>query len=70
VYAPDRAATTSSGGLSPPTSWEGWGSSPGLHTLRLLITPTTAMAHIAIQEHHDGKTADWMGPVSDEQHKA
>jgi quercetin dioxygenase-like cupin family protein len=31
-------------------------------------TPTTAMAHIAIVEHLDGKTADWMEKVSDEQH--
>jgi quercetin dioxygenase-like cupin family protein len=28
---------------------------------------TTAMTHIAIQEHLDGKTADWMEKVSDEQ---
>ncbi|HXN45713.1 MAG TPA: cupin domain-containing protein [Bryobacteraceae bacterium] len=30
---------------------------------------TTAMTHIAIQEHLDGKTADWMEQVSDEQYK-
>ena len=29
--------------------------------------PTTAMTHIAIQEQLDGKTADWMEKVSDEQ---
>ena len=29
--------------------------------------PTTAMTHIAIQEKLDGKTVDWMEPVSDEQ---
>ncbi len=28
-------------------------------------TPTTAMTHIAILERLDGKTADWMEPVSD-----
>ena len=28
---------------------------------------TTAMTHIAIQEQIDGKTADWMEQVSDEQ---
>ncbi len=28
--------------------------------------PTTAMTHIAIQERLDGKTADWMEKVSDE----
>ncbi|HYM69844.1 MAG TPA: cupin domain-containing protein [bacterium] len=32
--------------------------------------PTTAMTHIAIQEHLDGKTADWMEKVSDEQYHA
>src|ERR1700731_647809 len=31
-------------------------------------TPTTAMTHIAIQEHLDGKTADWMEKVSEEQY--
>ncbi len=33
-------------------------------------TPTTAMSHIAIQEQLDGKTADWMEEVGDEQYKA
>jgi quercetin dioxygenase-like cupin family protein len=33
-------------------------------------TATTAMTHIAIQEHLDGKTADWMEKVSDEQYQA
>jgi quercetin dioxygenase-like cupin family protein len=33
-------------------------------------TATTAMAHIAIQEQLDGKTADWMEQVSDEQYQA
>ena len=33
-------------------------------------TPTTAMMHIAIQERLDGKTADWMEKVSDEQYQA
>ena len=32
-------------------------------------TTTTAMTHIAIQEQLDGKTADWMEKVSDEQYK-
>jgi quercetin dioxygenase-like cupin family protein len=32
-------------------------------------TATTAMAHIAIQEQLDGKTADWMEKVSDEQYQ-
>jgi quercetin dioxygenase-like cupin family protein len=31
-------------------------------------TATTAMTHIAIQERLDGKTADWMEEVSDEQY--
>lgn len=30
--------------------------------------PTTAMTHIAIQEYLDGKAADWMEHVSDEQY--
>jgi quercetin dioxygenase-like cupin family protein len=33
-------------------------------------TATTAMTHIAIQEQLDGKTADWMEKVSDEQYQA
>jgi quercetin dioxygenase-like cupin family protein len=32
--------------------------------------PTTAMTHIAIQEKLDGKTVDWMEPVSDQQYGA
>ena len=31
---------------------------------------TTAMTHIAIQEQLDGKTADWMEKVTDEQYQA
>ena len=31
---------------------------------------TTAMTHIAIQEQLDGKAADWMEKVSDEQYQA
>jgi quercetin dioxygenase-like cupin family protein len=31
--------------------------------------PTTAMTHIAIQEQLDGKTADWMEKVGDEQYR-
>jgi quercetin dioxygenase-like cupin family protein len=33
-------------------------------------TATTAMTHIAIQEQLDGKTADWMEKVSEEQYPA
>ena len=33
-------------------------------------TATTAMTHIAIAEHLNGKTADWMEKVSDEQYQA
>ena len=32
-------------------------------------TPTTAMTHIAIVEQLDGKSADWMEHVSDEQYQ-
>jgi quercetin dioxygenase-like cupin family protein len=32
--------------------------------------PTTAMSHIAIVEHVDGKSADWMEKVSDDQYRA
>jgi quercetin dioxygenase-like cupin family protein len=32
-------------------------------------TATTAMTHIASQEQLDGKTADWMEKVSDEQYQ-
>jgi quercetin dioxygenase-like cupin family protein len=31
--------------------------------------PTTAVTHIAIQEQFDGKAADWMEKVSDEQYQ-
>jgi len=30
--------------------------------------PTTAMTHVAIQESLDGKSADWMEPVTDAQY--
>ncbi|HKB00811.1 MAG TPA: cupin domain-containing protein [Gemmataceae bacterium] len=30
--------------------------------------PSTAMTHIAVQEAQDGKAAEWMEPVSDEQY--
>ena len=33
-------------------------------------TATTAMTHISIVEQLDGKSADWMEPVSDEQYQA
>ncbi len=33
-------------------------------------SPTTAMTHVAIQEQVDGKTADWMEHVSEEQYRA
>jgi quercetin dioxygenase-like cupin family protein len=33
-------------------------------------SPTTAMTHIAIQEQLDGKVADWLEKVSDEQYQA
>jgi len=33
-------------------------------------SPTTAMTHIAVQEHLDGKVVDWMKKVSDEQYQA
>jgi len=33
-------------------------------------TVTTAMTHIAIVEQLDGKTADWLEKVSDEQYQA
>jgi len=32
--------------------------------------PPTAVTHLAIQEHLDGKTADWMEKVSDEQYES
>jgi len=33
-------------------------------------TATTGMAHIAIQEHLDGKAVEWMEKVSDEQYRS
>lgn len=33
-------------------------------------TPTTAMTHISIVEQLEGKSADWMEQVSDEQYQA
>jgi quercetin dioxygenase-like cupin family protein len=32
--------------------------------------PTTSMSHISIVEHLDGKSADWLERVTDEQYKA
>ncbi|BCP55476.1 cupin [Kaistia sp. 32K] len=32
-------------------------------------SPETAMTHIAIHEHLDGKVVDWMEPVSDEDYQ-
>jgi quercetin dioxygenase-like cupin family protein len=32
--------------------------------------PTTAMTHVAIQERLEGKTADWLEQVSDQQYQA
>jgi quercetin dioxygenase-like cupin family protein len=32
-------------------------------------TATAAMSHVAIVEHLDGKTADWMEAVTDEQYR-
>ena len=32
--------------------------------------PTTAMTHIAVQEQHDGKSADWMESVDEAQYAA
>ena len=32
-------------------------------------SPTTAMSHLAIQEHQNGKVVDWMEKVSDEQYR-
>ena len=32
-------------------------------------SPTTAMTHIAIQEHVDGKVVDWMEHVTDQQYQ-
>jgi quercetin dioxygenase-like cupin family protein len=33
-------------------------------------SPTTAMSHLALQEVLDGKAADWLEPVTDEQYLA
>jgi quercetin dioxygenase-like cupin family protein len=33
-------------------------------------TATTGMTHIAIQEQLDGKTVEWLEPVSDEEYQA
>jgi quercetin dioxygenase-like cupin family protein len=32
-------------------------------------TPTTAMTHIAVQEHQDGRVVDWMEPVTDAEYQ-
>jgi quercetin dioxygenase-like cupin family protein len=31
-------------------------------------SPTTALTHIAVQEHVDGKNVEWMEQVSDDQY--
>jgi len=33
-------------------------------------SPTTALTHIAVQEHVDGKNVEWMEQVSDDQYLA
>jgi len=33
-------------------------------------SPTTSMTHIAVQEKLDGKTVEWLEPVSDEQYRS
>ncbi|AGB74730.1 transcriptional regulator (plasmid) [Rhizobium tropici CIAT 899] len=33
-------------------------------------SPTTAMTHVAIHEHLDGKVVDWLEHVTDEQYQA
>jgi quercetin dioxygenase-like cupin family protein len=33
-------------------------------------TPATAMTHIAIQEQQDGKTVEWLEPVSADEYRA
>jgi hypothetical protein len=35
-----------------------------------MVTATTAMTHIAIEEQLAGLTVDWMEQVSDEQYQA
>ena len=32
-------------------------------------TAATGMTHIALQEHVDGRVADWMEQVTDDQHR-
>jgi len=32
-------------------------------------TPTTAMTHIAVLEHLDGKTVDWLEKVTDDEYR-
>jgi hypothetical protein len=36
---------------------------------RTSAAPTTAMTHIAVQEYLDGRAAEWMEHVSDEQYQ-
>ena len=33
-------------------------------------TPSTAMTHIAVLEHLDGKTVEWLEKVGDEEYRA
>ena len=42
---------------------------PRASSIGMEPTATTGMAHIAIAERLDGKTADWMEKVSDEQYR-
>ena len=43
---------------TPPGEWHWHGAAP-----------TTAMTHIAVQEHLDGKAVEWLEQVSDEQYQ-
>jgi hypothetical protein len=38
-----------------------------MKSIGMVLLLTTAMTHIAIQEHLDDKTAAWMEKVNDEQ---
>jgi quercetin dioxygenase-like cupin family protein len=31
--------------------------------------PSTAMSHVAVQEHVDGRTVDWLEPVGDDEYR-
>jgi hypothetical protein len=64
--ADDPARATGASVTFEPSARTAWHSHPLGQTL--IVTATTSMTHIAIQETLDDKSVDWLEHVSDEQY--